>query len=145
MNEDRVLSLVAILLLMIGIGYYLLFRTPIIASYWFGVQEWHSRFGLYTLGWLPSFVHQFSFVLLTWIALDKTHESFAIWFWLMVNSLFEFGQILKGEVLGYFPNVIANYFKNGTFAGEDLVAIWIATLIAYGVIKFNKKEKNARA
>ena len=113
-------------LLILGIGYYLLFRTPILVSEWFGVEFLHQQFSLpFSINWLPSFVHQLSFVLITWLTLERTHKWFALLFWLGMNVTF--------ELLQMFPS--NNYMISGTYSHEDMIAIFVASLFAYILMK----------
>jgi len=113
-------------LLIVGISYYLLFRSPIITSQWLGLESLHQEFKLpIALDWLPSFIHQFSFVLLTWLALDRTHKWFALLFWLIVNTFFELIQILP----------IKNFILSGTYSHTDMISILVASLLAYIIIQ----------
>lgn len=130
---------VSLVSLLIGIGFYLIFREPILASTWLGVEEFHLAQQLSWFNWLPSFVHQFSFVLLSWLVLEKNYKWFVLVFWLGVNGLFELGQALPNEYANYFPQVIRDYFKYGTYSHEDMLAIVVATVVAYTLM--NKYEK----
>lgn len=131
----------ALLSLLIGIFYYLVFREPILVSTWLGVESYHLQKQLLWLGWLPSFVHQFSFVLLSWLVLEKKYKWFVLSLWLGVNGLFELGQALPTMYVQGFPRTIANYFENGTYSHGDMLAILGATVVAYGVITKYEKER----
>lgn len=128
-EEGRKLFWLSIGLLALGIAYYILFRTPILASTWVGVESIHQNFSLpIAINWLPSFVHQLGFVLLTWLVLERKHKWFSLLFWLGMNVVF--------ELLQLFPK--HNYFISGTYSHEDMIAIFVATVVAYILMK----EKN---
>ena len=121
-KRDSSLFLLSIGLLVLGILYYLLFREPIITSQYLGLESLHINLPLIiNFDWLPSFVHQFSFVLLTWLALERTYKWFALLFWFSINVGFELIQILP----------ITNYIFAGTYSHADMVAIFIATYFAH--------------
>ena len=86
-------------LLLIGCVYYLFFRQPTIASLYLGIDFMHLELFTPTLNSLPSFIHQLAFILLTWLALNKSYMWSAILIWLIVNSLFELGQLYKQLML----------------------------------------------
>lgn len=128
-ENDRYLFLFSIGLLLLGIGYYLLFRSPILFSQWFEVEFVHHQFDLVLkVDWLPSFVHQLAFVLMTWLVLERKHKWFALLFWLVMNVTF--------ELLQLFPN--HNYIVAGTYSHEDMIAILVASIIAYILMKEDK-------
>ena len=125
-KRDSFLFFLSTGLLLIGITYYLLFRSPILASSWLGVESLHQNFSLpLDIDWLPSFVHQFSFVILTWLVLERRHQWFSLLFWFSVNTLYELFQI-------------DNYLIRGTYSHADMIAIFIATLFAFFIIKDKK-------
>ena len=139
------LFLFSMSLLFVGFFYYLLFRQPVLGSYYLGVTSWHREWLSDSFFyWLPSFVHQLSFVLLTWLALDRKHKWFALLFWMFVNSIFELGQssFWANDTL-FLPKVIEEYLKNGTYSSGDMGAIFVATFVAYLIIKhIEKRESN---
>ena len=125
----------------LGIFYYWLVREPTIVSKYLGISHYIKEIAFFRIDWFPSFVHQFSFVIFTWLALERSHLWFSLLFWFITNTLFELGQAIPNEYLNYFPKVLANYFKHGTYAHEDILAIVGATLLAYVVmIKYEKKD-----
>ncbi len=110
-------------------------------SKYLGISHYTKEVAFFRIDWFPSFVHQFSFVIFTWLALERSHLWFSLLFWFITNTLFELGQAMPSEYLNYFPKVIADYFKHGTYAHEDMLAIVGATLVAYVVmIKYEKKD-----
>ena len=125
-------------LLLIGSLYYLFFRQPILASSYFGIEFVHLELFTPTFNYLPSFIHQLTFILLTWLALNKSHMWFSIFFWLSINSLFELGQLLSKKDTSYLPNILQKYFQNGTYSHGDVIAIFLATFVAYIIIKKGK-------
>ena len=131
-EKDKYFLFFSIGLLGLGIGYYILFRTPILFSEWFGIESIHQQFKLeIAVDWLPSFVHQLAFILITWITLERKHKWFSLLFWLGMNITF--------ELLQMFPN--SNYIVSGTYSHEDMIAIFMASLVAYFLMKESKDSK----
>lgn len=109
--------------------------------------------------WLPSFVHPFSFSLLTAAALaprtTPRYEVCAVW--CAINVAFEIGQHpvparhlagLGEAVLGDAPlaRVLANYFVRGTFDPGDIAAALLGAVAAAGVMRllaFNVEAEHA--
>jgi hypothetical protein len=94
---------------------------------------------------LPDFIHVFSFILLTAgiFACGKRGALFICISWFLVDVSFELGQKFNGWVLKLIPGWFAgipylentkNYFLSGTFDLLDLLAIFIGTITAYGVL-----------
>jgi hypothetical protein len=138
-NSEYGLWMISIISLLLGIIFYIVCREPILVSLWLGIEEYHIHNYISWLNWFPSFVHQFSFVLLSWLALGKEYKWFVIFLWFCINTLFELGQAMPNEYANYFPKVLADYFSHGTYSHGDMLAILLATVVAYMVI--NKYEK----
>jgi len=138
LKNDLNLTLTAIGVLSLGFLYYWLVHEPTIVSEYLGIAHCKTELNLCRIDWFPSFVHQFSFVVFTWLALGKTHLWFSLIFWFLLNSLFELGQALPSEYCDDFPNLIANYFKHGTYSHADMFALVVASFLAY--ILINKKR-----
>ena len=130
------LLLLVILPLGIGILYYYFLREPIVVFSWLGSTNFYipSSITQY-LDFLPTFVHVFSFSLLTWWALDKSYEKTSVLIWVIINLVFEIGQALPHKYLIYFPDIIKSYCINGTFAYDDMISIFVAGGLAYWVMK----------
>ena len=124
----------------LGIFYYWLFREQTVVSEYLGISYYTKDIEFFRIDWFPSFVHQFSFVIFTWLALERSCLWFSLFFWFITNSLFELGQAIPGEYLNYFPKVVADYFKHGTYTHEDMLAIVVATLVAYVVMMKHEKK-----
>jgi len=126
---------------LLGILYYWFVRESTMVSEWLGISHYTKKIDFLRIDWFPSFVHQFSFVIFTWLALERKYLWFSLLFWFITNTLFELGQALPNEYVNYFPKVIADYFSHGTYAFDDMLAIVVATLVAYVVmIKYEKKD-----
>jgi len=126
-------------LFILGILYYWLVRDSTIVSEWLGISHYKEEISFH-IDWFPSFVHQFSFVIFSWLALERKHLWFSLIFWFILNTLFELGQALPSEYIHYFPNFLVNYFQNGTYSHGDMLALVVASFLAYGVmIKYQKK------
>ena len=125
----------------LGILYYWLVREPTVISECLGISHYKKEIELFRIDWFPSFVHQFSFVIFTWLVLERSYLWFSLIFWFITNTLFELGQAMPSEYANYFPNVLADYFIHGTYAYDDMLAIVGATLVVYLVMnKYEKKD-----
>ena len=94
---------------------------------------------------LPSFIHVFSFILLTAGIISCRKKGFLIvclW-WFVIDCVFELGQNFSSLTLKIVPSWFSsipflentrNYFLYGTFDFNDLAAITIGTLLAYFVL-----------
>jgi len=104
---------------------------------------------------LPSFIHVFSFILITAGLLHCQKRGCIIICvcWFLVDCAFELGQEFNSLLLKIIPDWLEdipflenteNYFLYGTFDFIDLAAITIGTTIAYFVlIATNKSERMA--
>ena len=135
-NRRLLLLLLIIVPLGIGILYYYFLREPIIVFSWLKSDNFYipSSITQY-FDFLPTFVHVFSFSLLTWWALDKSYEKTSVLIWVVINLVFEIGQALDHKYLIYFPDIIQKYCINGTFAYDDIVSIFVAGGLAYWVMR----------
>jgi len=123
----------------LGILYYWLARESTVVSECLGISHYTREIEFFHIDWFPSFVHQFSFVIFTWLALERSYLWFSLIFWFVLNSIFELGQAMPSEYIDYFPKIFADYFSHGTYGHDDMFAIVMATTIAYIVI--NKIQK----
>jgi len=123
----------------LGLLYYWLVRDSTMLSEYLAISHYTKEIKFLRIDWFPSFVHQFSFIIFTWLVLERSYLWFSLLFWFIINSLFELSQAMPSEYLNYFPKVMANYFKYGTYSHEDMFAIVGATVVAYIVmIKYKK-------
>ena len=140
-------SLAALIALSVGLFIYLFDRQPettYFLPHWIALTSYTGlSFG--SIGYhLPTFVHIYTFILLTAVALSSgsvhVHSICATWF--AIECLFEFGQhaILAPWIARIVPTWFdgipflentANYFLRGTFDPVDLVAITAGTITAY--------------
>ena len=141
-TTDKTLStvtlyLIATALLLTGVVYYYLFRTPVVAYGWFGMSghEILPAYGAVVLDALPSFVHVLAFSLLTWLVLDRRYALWSVGLWAGVNLLFEAGQAVPAAYLHALPKLLQHYFINGTFSIADIIAIFLAAFIALKIMK----------
>ena len=139
MNKDFYITFI---IFTIGIFYYWLFRDSTIVSNYLGVSLYHKELSSFTIGWFPSFIHQFSFVIFTWLVLERNYIKFSLFFWFFLNTFFEFGQALSSKYYGYFPKIITTYFKHGTYSHKDMLALVVASFLAYIVMYKNKRILN---
>lgn len=87
---------------------------------------------------LPSFAHVYSFSLVTWLVNGQKYGLFSCLLWVIINIIFESGQALSAHQLRDFPEVLANFFNDGTFNWFDIAALIIGGLAAYfTILKMN--------
>jgi len=101
---------------------------------------------------LPSFVHVFSFILITAGLLHCQKRGCLIICvcWFLTDVIFELGQKIKAlssaMVPDWFSEILflensKNYFLSGTFDLNDLTAIVFGTIIAYFVLSITIKRR----
>jgi len=101
---------------------------------------------------LPSFVHVFSFILITASLLHCQKRGCLIICvcWFLTDVIFELGQKIKAlssaMVPDWFSEILflensKNYFLSGTFDLNDLTAIVFGTIIAYFVLSITIKRR----
>jgi len=94
---------------------------------------------------LPSFIHVFSFILITGSVFHCRKKGCLIicTYWLLVDCAFELGQKFNLGSSKIIPDWFAgipflentkNYFVHGTFDFNDLIAIAIGSIIAYFIL-----------
>lgn len=109
--------------LFIGFLYYFLFRETYLTRQFFFVNV-NSN--------IPSFLHTFSFILISSSLYSLEQKYKAILSWVVVNILFESVQLISLEnKTGFLIN-----FVNGVFDWFDIVAIISGGLCAWFVIRF---------
>lgn len=100
---------------------------------------------------LPSFVHVFSFILITAgiISSEKKGYIFVCASWFLIDFIFELGQRYNSLVLKIIPDWFSgilflentkSYFSRGTFDVIDLVAVLIGSITGYFIL-INTMEK----
>ena len=100
---------------------------------------------------LPSFVHVFSFILITAgiISSEKKGYIFVCASWFLIDFIFELGQRYNSLVLKIIPDWFSgilffentkSYFFRGTFDVIDLVAVLIGSITGYFIL-INTMEK----
>lgn len=104
---------------------------------------------------LPSFIHVFSFILITasLISYKKNRCLIVCLAWFLIDCAFEFGQkyysLLQKMIPDWFIGIpflenTENYFVHGTFDYFDLLAITIGSLIAYFVLLASIEREESR-
>lgn len=94
---------------------------------------------------LPSFVHVFSFILITAgiISSEKKGYIFVCSSWFLIDFIFELGQRYNSLVLKIIPDWFSgilffentkSYFSRGTFDVIDLAAVLIGSITGYFVL-----------
>ncbi len=134
-------AILSLSILLIGILFYYFFREPTILGGWLGIKNNHiiSNYLVY-LDSLPSFVHVFSFSILTWLVLEQTYANSSILFWVVINMVFEFGQMVNSEVM-WLPKFLQNYFQRGVYSHWDVVAIIFGGICAKIVMNLKTSYK----
>jgi len=103
---------------------------------------------------LPSFIHAFSFILITAGLLHCQKRGCLIICacWFLTDVIFELGQKLKAlssaMVPDWFSKILflensKNYFLSGTFDFKDLTAIAFGTILAYFVLSITIKRRSS--
>jgi VanZ family protein len=109
-----------------GVGFYYYLRPPTMVGIWLDIHGYrinHSFIAYFN--WFPSFAHVFFFTILTWYVLERSHEILSLVLWVGLNILYEYGQ---------------SYFIRGTYANEDVIAIFLGGIIAFIVMKIKKNS-----
>ncbi|MFC1613436.1 hypothetical protein ACFL23_03845 [Patescibacteria group bacterium] len=144
--------------LFIGILVYLIDRSPNSAYFVYNCRVNISLYNIFPniFGFignnLPSFIHVFSFILITGGLISYNNKRYFIisLFWLIINFAFELGQkfnLFSSKIIPcwfeYIPFLenAKNYFLKGTFDIFDLLAIVIGSLLAYILLLCTGKEK----
>jgi hypothetical protein len=103
---------------------------------------------------LPSFVHVFSFILITagLLHCQKRGCIFICSCWFFTDLLFELGQKFKALSSAMVPDCFSeilflenskNYFLSGTFDLNDLTAIAFGTILAYFALSITLKRRES--
>ena len=103
---------------------------------------------------LPSFVHVFSFILITagLIYCQKRHCLIICTCWFLTDIIFELGQKFKVLASSMVPDWFSGipylenskkYFLSGTFDFNDLTAIAVGTILAYFVLILTNKRRES--
>ena len=132
--KDKQFLTFTTIIFLIGACYYWLFRNNILITEWLGIKMLNLNIQ-FKIDWLPSFIHQFVFIIFTWFALDKKHKCFAISIWLILNLSFEILQALPLKYVCFLPKILIEYSQYGTYSNSDIVAILFASIMAGIVIK----------
>ena len=101
---------------------------------------------------LPSFVHVFSFILITAgiICSKKKDFIFICASWFFIDFILELGQRYNSLVLKFIPGWLSgipflentkNYFSRGTFDVIDLVAVLIGSITGYFVLILTMEKR----
>ena len=158
--QNRTQILVGILSLFFGSLVYFYDRSPFhtyflskLGANFYIFSNSHKLFGSIGNN-LPSFIHPFSFSLITAgvMSPNKTFFFPICTFWFLVNCAFEFGQKFDSVVLQILPDrllhipfckISALYFYRGTFDFLDVAAICLGSLTGYLVLVFTSEKNNA--
>jgi hypothetical protein len=143
--------LIGLMILLLGTSIYLTDRSPdqIYFVYKSPIEislhnSFPNLFGIIGNS-LPSFVHVFSFILITAgiICSKKKDFIFICAAWFLIDSIFELGQRYTALVIKFIPGWLSgipflentkNYFSRGTFDMMDLAAVLIGSVTGYFVL-----------
>jgi len=130
--KKYLLPVLIVLPLLLTALFYLWFRQGTVVYQALGLdsQQLHF-FNSEVINALPSFVHVYSLSLITWWVNGKKYGLFSILLWVIINLVFELGQLLNHDQASHFPTLLADYFANGHFSGFDIAAIFAGALAAY--------------
>ena len=144
MQSDTLLKGLIIIPLIITALYYYYFREGNIFYTWLGIADhFNEKLAHPVINALPSFVHVYSFSLLTWLSFGKNRALTAIILWFLINLFFEVGQGLDVSYLNGLPSILKNYFTYGVFSWMDIIATLVASILAYlTIIFYHKKQIN---
>ncbi len=137
-----------------GVIFYMLFRNP---PYFLSLVNIHTV-PLDHIAWgavgssLPSFVHAFSFSLITASLIKDSRLGYAsvCIFWLTIDCIFELGQKYPPFGQGAGPSFFASipflentgsFFLSGTFDVLDMLSTAAATLVAFYVLQITSERK----
>lgn len=102
-------------------------------------------------GFLPDFIHPFSFALLTMALFptgDRKVRGIICLFWLSIDILFEIGQFFNKQIAelmtklfspNAITNIFTNYFAKGTYDHLDILAICFGITAAFIIGEFTAK------
>ncbi|MEW8254229.1 MAG: hypothetical protein AB2747_07740 [Candidatus Thiodiazotropha taylori] len=132
-------SLIAFALcsLLLGLFYYWLLRAPdsaLLLSVIPGNRAIAVDPSLAaSLGWLPTFLHVFTFSILTVLVLGDRTINFSCALWAIVNAGFEIGQALPNDLIFRLPEFLNlhQYLVSGTFSYLDLLACLLGAVAAW--------------
>ena len=136
-HEHNHIILIGMLTLVSGAMIYLFHRPPTLLSATIGITPSYTSglFGQFTYN-MPTFLHTFSFTLLTvgFGKLRVTGSFIAILFWLSANIFFEtiqYGPIADKIINDTHFKFLASFAQSGTFDFFDLIAIFLGSLASF--------------
>ena len=152
--------LIGLTVLLLGILIYLIDRSP---DQTYFVHKSFVNISLHStlpnlfgfIGYsLPSFIHAFSFILITAGLLHCQKRGCLIIcaFWFLTDVIFELGQKFKASssimIPDWFSGILflensKNYFLSGTFDINDLTAIVFGTVLAYFALSITIKRRES--
>jgi hypothetical protein len=158
-TKNRIHVLLGILGLLFGSLVYLIDRPP---EHTYFISTHNIHLGLYytfpklfgLLGHrLPSFIHVFSFALITAGLFAHKRKEYlgACFLWFLIDCAFELGQKFDTWSAGMIPDWFGgipylentkNYFSKGTFDFGDVAAIALGAVVAYLVLIIPKQRRD---
>lgn len=131
---------IGVAVLIFGIGYYQNCRSAIILSPSFSVFNFPNYISCSVsfAGVIPSFTHQVSLSLISSAFDQKINIIKWSVIWFFINLVFELGQLITINI-EMLPNMLNNYFINGTFDFIDIMALFCAVIITSSLNFFNRK------
>ena len=142
------------------IGYLLYFvgrPGPAIAAIPPSFEQWINvlPIAVEISGQLPSFLHTYAFILLTFLVLGTSSRFnlyLSVSLWALLEVLFEAGQhdLISHSIINYLPgwfeqvpvlDISNTYFLHGTFDPLDLLAIAIASVLALFTVRLAQAKE----
>ena len=152
---ERIQIVIGVAALSMGLMVYLYDRPPgsvmLLEAMGAGAVSEVGLFGSIS-GQLPAFIHVFAFALLTTGLLGCRSRGafFVCMFWLVINVLFELGQVVENSATtngsGAFnaifgPGVLGEFFRSGTFDPLDLLAMALGAIAAFIVCQITMQRR----
>lgn len=122
--------------LLLGLVFYLLLRpeesTPLLRLLPLIPNVPQANTLAHTLNWLPSFIHVFSFSLITWFILGRRYALLSTSIWCAINLFFEFIQYIPESL-----KIFSDYYS-GTFDIADVLACLSGAIAAWAVTELKQ-------
>lgn len=150
--ENYQLLAMAIMVLLLGVAYYLFSRQQDSTVFLSLLPDLslgqNSIFFSRWFGWFPTFTHTSAFSLLSYLVLGRRHLLFSCLLWGGINALFELGQLLPTEITQLLPDIcnLRFYLNHGTFDPLDLIACFVGAWIVWVLLRrqtFNDDKQQA--
>lgn len=139
--------------LILGLAFYVIFRNKTYITTELNISHLNlfKNSGGYILSGFPSFIHAFSFSIITASLIRYRKYGYVLIcsVWCLIDLTFELGQKYREFTVRIIPDWFSgipvlenakNYFYNGTFDYIDIIAIVIGTMMSY-LLLIKTKER----